>query len=59
MTKAEYYTYCKKRDAIISQNKSNRIKGIPQLPVPAKIKDPEPHNIWTPQRFSEYFRTGK
>lgn len=40
MTYKEYENYMSKRRNIISKNRSNRLKGLPQLKVPPKINPP-------------------
>lgn len=41
MTYEEYSKYMANRADIININKGNRIKGLPQLPVPEKIEAPK------------------
>ena len=41
MDYAEYSKYMSHRRDIISTNKSNRMKGLPQLPVPEKLEAPK------------------
>jgi hypothetical protein len=41
MTEKEYSEYNYKRSAIISRNRSNRLKHLPLLEVPAKIFPPK------------------